>query len=157
MSLDIEFEARFPKFKELKGKTKEDIELHRIIHGEDPEGVEIEFEVQYEYSPIVLNMDDIVLYFKYDNRHTALKVIGGDMFTIKCKFAIFKLFKESLDGRYVKKLSDFRFEEKLAIKAEEVNKILKEMPIPSSNGTGAPSHGIPNTFTDTDEPKQSEE
>lgn len=147
MTPDIEFSARFPRMRELQGKTKEDRDLHRLIHGEEDGDDEIEFEIEYEYAPIVLNTDEIKFYFKYDKVHTTIKLYDGDAFVVKCKFNIFKVLMESLTGKVVRKLSDFKFEERLGAKATEIEKILKDMPPIPLNGTTDTTNST-NTTTD---------
>ncbi len=151
MSRDIEFIARFPKMKEIieAPMSEEDrmlLEAQRVINGEsiDNKSGMVEYEMTFEYAPIVINIDDVVRYFEYDKKHTTLKMFDGDAYIVKYKYRLFKLLKEQLTGSFVLVAADLRFEEKLAAKAQEIQEILKTVPY-SSNGTG--SQPITDTFT----------
>lgn len=152
MTREVEFIARFPKMKQVELSEDElsERDLQRLVNGDAPD-TGTEYEIEFEYLPVVLNMDDVKLYFKYDRTHTTIKLFDGDAFVIKYKYNHFKLLREQLSGSFILKADELKFEEKLAAKAVEVQAILNSLPAvvaTPNTGTRPASDGFMTSCSD---------
>lgn len=150
MSHEIEFLARFPKMKEIELSEDEEQSrmVDRLVSGEPMDGRGKEYEIDFEYAPITVAMEDIVRYYEYDKNHTTIKFFDGDAFVVKYKYKFFKILREHVTGNFIQKAEDFKIAERLTSKANEIQAILTSVPI-TSNGT-APA-GSTSITTKSDE------
>lgn len=70
-----------------KSEDKEELKLKRLIEGDDDDQEE---DLNYVYHPLVLDTKDIKSFNELDERHSTIRMYGGDMFTILVSFEGFK-------------------------------------------------------------------
>lgn len=89
----IEVLGRFRKHKELSEEDKAALEVKRII---DPEYEETE-SIIYEYSKLVINIEDIIDIIFYDDLHTQIRTEGGLVYFLKMTYNDFlKIYQDML-------------------------------------------------------------
>lgn len=107
MPLELEIEVKVQK--PLVEEDVEDLEAKRII-GKQPmiDVINLNDESKFEYRRLTIDIEDIDCKGDFDGQHTVLYFPYG-MFLVRMSYDKFMHIYETMTGRTVKKLSDFKF------------------------------------------------
>lgn len=119
--MKIEFQARWANLKQPKPIDQQEKELQMLIHGHDISEDEIELEIEYHYTPMFLDTDDIKSGNEFDAEHTVLRTYDNDVYTVKTNYEHIKQIYMHITGQEIRKVTDFVFE-----KAVPMKRITKE-------------------------------
>src|SRR5690349_15711409 len=108
-----EFLTRWSKFTNPnEGISKEEKQLKRLLDGEDEDqGVMFMPQIEYEYTKMFLDLEDIKAVNEYDKEHSVIRTFSGDVYTVKGSYRVVKYMYEFFTGTMVKNIDNFQFEE----------------------------------------------
>ncbi len=119
MGNKIEFLQR--EIKKQSEEDKAEAAARRIIAGNDAE-----IEVEYAYTPAVIDIDDIVSFKKYDDDHTIIRDKYSFVSILKCRYMVYRYLTEHLTGKMIRPYDHFQIQEQVIDKIEEIGKLLDD-------------------------------
>ena len=116
----IEFSTRWAKLKEKEMDTAsaEDRRLQRLLGADEDSSEEPNFTVEYEYTNLVIDLLDVKAFNEFDKNHVVIRTTSTDVYTLKCKYRLFKQMWQQVTGSIIKNIDDFE--------VEGIPKVIKE-------------------------------
>ena len=104
--MKIQVLCRFTKKKkahELSDEDRAELMANKIINSsfDDTDSLSM---VEYEYDPVIFNLEDIVQFLRFDDKHTEVKTIHDYDLIVKIPFDEFKQVYMELSGNSIQEI-----------------------------------------------------